>query len=189
MGEPDASDVWHPERYGDYLLMLARLRLNVWLRGKVSASEVVQETMLRAEEHRDQFRGANDTALAAYLRKILANTLADKVREFSCDKRDIALERSLHDALERSSVHLEKWLAAKQSSPSEKAERNELLLRLAEALAALPEDERVALEMHYLQVPAVPLDEIATHLGRPSARAVAGLLARGLERLRKRLHD
>jgi RNA polymerase sigma-70 factor (ECF subfamily) len=188
MGEPDASDVWKPERYWNYLLMLARLRLNTWLQGKLSASDVVQETLLRAEQHKEQFRG-DGTALAAYLRKILANTLADKVREFACDKRDIALERSLQDALDRSSVHLEKWLAAEQSSPSEKAERQELLLRLAEALASLPEEERVALEMHYLQVPAVPLAEIATHLGRPSARAVAGLVARGLERLRKRLHD
>jgi RNA polymerase sigma-70 factor (ECF subfamily) len=170
------------------LLMLARLRLNTWLQGKLSASDVVQETLLRAEQRKDQFRG-DGTALAAYLRKILANTLADKMRDFARGKRDIALERSLHDALERSSIHLEKWLAAEQSSPSEKAERNELLLRLAGALAELPEDERVALEMHYLQVPAVPLAEIATHLDRPSVKAVAGLLARGLERLRKRLND
>jgi RNA polymerase sigma-70 factor, ECF subfamily len=187
MGEPEASDVWHPERYWNYLLMLARLRLNAWLHAKVSASEMVQETMLRAEQHRDQFRGTNETALATYLRKILANTLADKVREFACDKRDIALERSLQDALDRSSAHLEDWLKAEQSSPSERAERNELLLNLAEALAQLPEDERVALEMHYLQEPPSSLADIAMHLGRPSAKAVAGLLSRGMERLRQRL--
>jgi RNA polymerase sigma-70 factor, ECF subfamily len=189
MGEPDASDVWKPERYWDYLLMLARLRLNAWLRGKVSASELVQETMLRAEQHRDQFRGTNETALAAYLRKILANTLVDKVREFACDKRDIAIERSIQDELDRSSAHLENWLKAEQSSPSERAERNELLLNLAEALAQLPEDERVALEMHYLQEPPSSLADIATHLGRPTAKAVSNLLARGLERLRKLLKD
>jgi RNA polymerase sigma-70 factor (ECF subfamily) len=149
----------------------------------------VQETLLRAEQHKEQFRGTNGAALAAYLRKILANTLAVTLRDFARGKRDIALERSLEAALERSSVHLEDWLMAEQSTPGEKAERNELLLRLAEALTTLPEDERVALEMHYLQVPAVPLAEIATHLGRPSAKAVGGLLARGLERLRNQLRD
>jgi RNA polymerase sigma-70 factor (ECF subfamily) len=188
MAESDAPDFWHPERYWDYLLMLARLRLNTWLQGKLSASDVVQETLLRAEQHKEQFRG-DGTALAAYLRKILANTLADKVREFACDKRDLAVERSIQDALERSSVHLEEWLAAEHSSPSEKAERNEMLLHLADALAGLPEDERVAIELHYLQEPAWPLADIATHLGRPTAKAVSHLLARGLERLHKLLKD
>jgi RNA polymerase sigma-70 factor (ECF subfamily) len=186
MAESDAPDLWHPERYRDYLLMLARLRLNPWLHGKLSASDVVQETLLREEQHKDQFR-RDAHALAAYLRQILANTLADQMRAFARGKRDIALERSLHEALERSSIHLEQWLAAEQSSPSEQAERNELLLRLADALAALPEDERVALELRYLQEPVAPLADIATHLGRPSVKSVAGLLARGLERLRKRL--
>jgi RNA polymerase sigma-70 factor (ECF subfamily) len=164
--------------------MLARLRLHACLRGKLSASDVVQETLLRAEQGKEQFRGNGD-ALAAYLRKILANTLADKVREFTRGKRDVALERSLHEDLERSSDHLEKWLAAGQSSPSEQAERNELLLRLAGALAELPEDERTALELRYLQEPPASAAEIAAHLNRPSAKAVAGLLARGLERLRQ----
>ncbi len=187
MGEPTVSDVWHPERYRDYLLMLARLRFPDILRGKLSASDVVQETLLKAEKAKGQFRGDGDV-LAAYLRKILANTMADKVREFTRDKQNVALERSLHEELEQSSDHLEKWLAADQSSPSEQAERNEMLLRLAGALAKLPEDERTALELRYLREIPVSAAEIAAYLNRDTPRAATGLLARGLARLRKLLN-
>jgi DNA-directed RNA polymerase specialized sigma24 family protein len=58
------------------------------------------------------------------------------------------------------------------------------MLRLAEGLMQLPDDERTALEMRYLQDPRCSLPEIAQALGRPTAKAVAGLLARGLAKLR-----
>jgi DNA-directed RNA polymerase specialized sigma24 family protein len=63
------------------------------------------------------------------------------------------------------------------------------LLRLAEDLKQLSEDERTVVEMRYLQNPACPLPEIAAALGRPTAKAVAGLLARGLEKLRGLLRE
>jgi len=43
--------------------------------------------------------------------------------------------------------------------------------------------------MRYLQDPPCPLPEIARELGRPTAKAVAGLLARGLEKLRGLLRE
>jgi RNA polymerase sigma-70 factor (ECF subfamily) len=101
-------------------------------------------------------------------------------------KRDAARERSLEAALDASSARLEAWLAAQQSSPSERAERNEAILRLADALALLPEANRQALVMRHCQ--GLSLAEISNRLGRTPS-AVAGLLKRGLAELRTRLPD
>ncbi len=83
-------------------------------------------------------------------------------------------------------MRLEAWLAAEQSSPSAIAEKNERLLRLAEALEQLPEVQRDAVVLHHLR--GLPLAELAAQLGR-SEGAAAGLLHRGIKRLRDLLHD
>src|SRR5262249_38327895 len=127
-----------------------------------------------------------DAELAALLRRLLANNLADEVRKRHAAKRDAGREQSLEAALEESSARLEAFLAAEESSPSQLAQRNEELMRLAGALEHLPESQRQALELHYLQ--GWPLDDIAAHLGR-SKPAVAGLLHRGLSALRVSLAD
>lgn len=73
-------------------------------------------------------------------------------------------------------------LAAGKSSPSQQAVRNEDLRRLAEALTQLPEAQREAIVLHHLQDRS--LSETARSLGKTDA-AVAGLLHRGLKRLRE----
>jgi RNA polymerase sigma factor (sigma-70 family) len=73
------------------------------------------------------------------------------------------------------------WLAADQSSPSERAERNDQLLRLAAALETLPAEQREAVELHYWQ--SWTLAQIGEHQGRTPA-SVAGLVHRGLAKLR-----
>jgi RNA polymerase sigma-70 factor (ECF subfamily) len=119
--------------------------------------------------------------VGAWLRRALANNLADALRKRHAGKRDAAREWSPEAAVERSSDRPEAWLAADQSSPSQKAARNEELLRLAAALAALPADQRYAVERHYLH--GTPLAAVAAELGRTKP-AVAGLLHRGLGTLR-----
>jgi RNA polymerase sigma-70 factor (ECF subfamily) len=108
----------------------------------------------------------------AWLRQALAHNLADALRAFGQAKRDVGRERALEAAVEASSWRLAAFLAAEQSSPSQRA------VRWAEALAALPDDNREALVLHYGE--DWPLADIANHLGRTPA-AVAGLLKRGLK--------
>jgi RNA polymerase sigma-70 factor (ECF subfamily) len=165
------------ERYRDYLRLLAKLHLDPRLKAKFEPSDVVQQTLLRAYQGLTKLRGRESGEVAAWLRKILANTLADAVRDFGRAKRDVALERSLA----ASSARLEAWLAADQSSPSDQAERNEQLLTLAEALSHLPEPQREAVILKHCQ--GWTLDAIAEHLDRTTA-AVASLLRRGLAQLR-----
>src|SRR5262249_23609103 len=153
-------------------------QINPMLRGKLDASDVVQETLLRAHEKRGQFRGASSAEMTAWLRQILANMLAESLRRFSAQQRDIRLERSLEAALDASSSQLELWLAAESSAPNVRAERSERLVSLASALALLPEDQRTALELRHFQGQSVAA--IMETMQRSEA-AVTGLLRRGLK--------
>ena len=65
------------DRFRGYLHVLARLQLHARFQGKLDASDVVQETLLKAHDALDQFRGHEPGELAAWLRQILARTLAD----------------------------------------------------------------------------------------------------------------
>jgi RNA polymerase sigma-70 factor (ECF subfamily) len=173
-----------PERYRDYLLLLARLQFDPRLRGKLDPSDIVQQTMLQAHRKRDQFRGQTEAERAAWLRAILANALADAARKYG--QGVLGRERSLEVSLEESSRRLERWLEDSQPSPGQGMDRHEQLLRLADALARLPEDQRQAVELRHLQ--GLSVAEIGQQIGRSTA-AVGGLLQRGLRALRGMLDD
>jgi RNA polymerase sigma-70 factor (ECF subfamily) len=115
----------------------------------------------------------------------LANNLADAIRRFRRAKRDIRRERSLDAALADSSMKLANCLAA-DSTPSRRAVQNEDLLRLADALVSLPEPQREAIVLHHLQ--GCTLRDTATRLSK-SDTATAGLLHRGLKRLRELMSE
>jgi RNA polymerase sigma-70 factor (ECF subfamily) len=174
------------ERFRAYLRLLARLHLAPQLRGKLDPSDVVQQTLLQAYQALDQFRGRSEAEWAAWLRQILAHNLARAVRDFGRARRDQAREQPLQAALDASSARLGAWLAADQSSPSERAEQGEEALRLAEALEQLPEAQREALVLQHWQ--GLSLAEIGEHLGR-SPEAVAGLIKRGLKQLRHLMRE
>src|SRR5262249_18985326 len=174
------------ERFRDFLALLARLQLDPRLQGKVDLSGVVQQTLLELHQTFDQFQAWDEAQKAAWLRKVLAHNLTDEVRKMRTAGRDVGHEQPLEAALERSSARLEAWLAADQTSPSQRAVRQEQLLRLAEALSRLPKDQRTAVELHHLRGCAVA--EVARQLGR-SDGAVGALLVRGLKKLRELLRE
>jgi RNA polymerase sigma-70 factor (ECF subfamily) len=169
------------ERFRSYLLLLARMNLDGGPGGRIDPSDVVQQTLLEAHAKADQFHG-DGAALAAWLRQALVNNLRDARRALGRRRRDVRREQSLEEAVERSSARLEGFLAASQPSPSQQAARNEEALRLADALAGVPEPQREAIVLHHLQ--GCSLAETARRLGRTDA-AAAGLLHRGLKRLRE----
>ena len=174
------------EDYRDYLVLLVRLQLGSRLRAKVDASDIVQQAILQAHQNRDQFRGGTEGEWLAWLRAILANALAAAARRFDTQARDPGRERSLEGELERSSSRLESLLVADQTSPSERAVRGEELVRLAHAIAELPQEQRRVVELHYLKGLAVA--DVAEQIGRTRPAAV-GLLFRGLKRLRELLRE
>jgi RNA polymerase sigma-70 factor, ECF subfamily len=178
----DPSQALEPFR--SYLEVLARVHLDPRLRGKLDPADVVQQALLRAYAAWPELHNRDRPVVAAWLRRILARTLADVVKHYDRDRRAVDLERSLEADLDRSTSGLASWLAADQTSPSQAAVRNEEMLRLADALTALPEPQREVVVLKHLR--GWTLQQIAEHLGR-TVPAVASLLRRGLEDLRRRL--
>jgi RNA polymerase sigma-70 factor (ECF subfamily) len=174
------------EGYRDYLRLLARTQLGPRLQAKLDASDIAQQAILQAHQAKSQFRGQTEAEKLAWLRAILANVLAAATRRFEAKARDIARERSLEGDLELSSSRLECLFAADQSSPSQRAVRCEELLRLAAALTRLPQEQRQAVELHYLK--GLQVADVAEQMGRSRA-AVVGLLFRGLKKLRQLLQE
>ena len=172
--EPAPGDFFAKHRSG--LGLLARLQLPAWLRPKLDPSDLVQQTLLEVHRERDRLAALPDSDCAAYLRRCLKHNLIDAVRKFRPSLREVDFEKS--------SARIESWLAADDTQPGERLAREERLKQLADALAALPESQRTAVECKYLQGLAVR--EIASRMGC-SDSAVGGLLRRGVRELRRLL--
>ena len=57
-------------------------QVETWLRAKVDASDLVQETMLEAFRDFERFGGASEQEWLAWLKRILAHNVADFVRRY-----------------------------------------------------------------------------------------------------------
>src|SRR5580765_1656495 len=88
-------------RYRRYLTFLARANVEPGLRDRIDIEGVVQQTLTEAWHSAPQRAG-----WSAWLRRLLANNLADSLRRLRADKRDVARERSLEAVLNASSAKL-----------------------------------------------------------------------------------
>jgi RNA polymerase sigma-70 factor (ECF subfamily) len=156
-------------------VLVHKLQVDPRLRRRFDSSDVVQDTLLKAHAHLDQFHGHTEAELVKWLEQILARVLLDRIQYEKAQRRDPNLELHLEESLADSSVRLGQFLAQEQSSPSSQAERHELLLRVATALEELPADQRDVLVRRDLQGASVA--DIAAELGR-TEKSVAGLLHR-----------
>jgi len=172
------------ERYRKHLKTLAEMLLNPRLQVKEAASDVVQQTMLDAHRDFADFRGNTEVELRAWLKMILTRNLLTVARRYGTQKRAAGREVSLQDRLEKSSVLFHHQLVADQTSVSMKLIKQERAEQVAGALLKLLDDERSAVVLKHFHDWSVA--EIAQHLGR-TQEAVAGLLRRGLKKLREHL--
>lgn len=169
-------------QYRGYLRVLAQVELGRRLQSKVDPSDIVQQSLLEAHQDLAALKGRTEGELVAWLRTILARNLLNTARDYGAKKRDVRREQSLVQQLDHSSVRLERFLAAEQTSPSQRVSRGEEAEKLATALAQLPDDQRSAVILKHFH--DWSLAQIAEHLDR-STLAVAGLLKRGLKKLRQ----
>ena len=171
------------EQYRPYLRILAQRHLDGPLGVRLDASDLVQQTCLSAIRAIATFDGVNEAAFVAWLRTIHENNIRSAVRDhLVAEKRAAGREVSAADeaALDRSLAQ------ASESSPSQRLMHGESTVLLAAALQDLPDDQREAVRLRYLE--GRSLAEIARRLDR-SVVAAAGLVKRGLIQLRKVLKD
>ena len=172
------------DRFRGFLRLLARTQLPRKLRGKLDPSDIVQQTLLEAHKARESFRGQTAREQAGWLRTILAHTLANTIRGFGREKRDVAKELPLDGPLRLTAMRLESWLVAQQSTPSRHVTREEETLSLAEAVASLPEDQQDAILLRHCE--GLTLQRIGEELGVSESTATR-LIRCGLESLREKL--
>jgi RNA polymerase sigma-70 factor, ECF subfamily len=172
------------ENYRGYLFMLAHRYLSDKLRRRIDPADLVQVTFLEAQRDWQQFRGNSSGECAAWLRNILKNNVATAVaRHITTQKRSLSREISFASgAADDSTAQWIGELPGSTTSPSRRAIRAESAKQLFEALHGIPETQAEAVRLRYLE--GLSLAEIVDRLGK-SETAVAGLLKRGLQKLRE----
>jgi RNA polymerase sigma-70 factor (subfamily 1) len=155
-----------------FLLAIANAELPPGLRAKGGASDLVQEALAAAHQSRHQFRGGTVAELRAWLRAILLNELATFRRRYlETAARDVGREVPLSAA--RAGVI--------NALPLTDIIRGEDSLRLAEAVAKLPDEFRIAVVLRTEH--GISFADIGERLGR-TEEAARKLFTRGLDRLR-----
>lgn len=167
------------ERYRNYLRAIAARRMAGPLWRRMDASDLVQQTLLDAQNNLQNMLEGDEPALRAGLRHILCCNVANAIRDhLQADKRRVTREQSFASAACEPS--------AAQSSPSLHLARREQSLRFLNLLEQLPGEQADAVRMRYFD--GLSVGTIAATLGRSRA-AAAGLLKRGLMRLRECLSE
>jgi len=174
------------ELYRNYLRVVARTMIGQALRVRLGASDLVQETFLKAHREFRQFLGSSEPELTVWLRQILVRTLANQARHHRRQGRDYQRDEPLEVLLERSSSGVQRALAAPLSSPSSLVSRREQAVLLADALEKLPPDYREVFLMRNLE--HIPFEEIAVRMGR-SAGAARMLWTRTIKKLSQLLEE
>jgi RNA polymerase sigma-70 factor (ECF subfamily) len=149
------------------------------LRQRADASDLVQEALLKAKQAWDHLRKKDPNTLKAWLRGILQNVFKDAVTHALRECRSLDLEKSIHQALDDSSLRLDKLLQAKAALDFDQ------LLDFAAALEKLPPEERELVLAHDLEGKSLRTIQAETGLDKNKAalklRQAHGRLARLLK--------
>jgi RNA polymerase sigma-70 factor, ECF subfamily len=166
----------------NYVAVLARAKIESWMRAKVDASDLCQQTMLEAVRGLGDFRGTTPHEWLAWLRTVLHRNELQFVRAHrQTDKRQIGREMRLvpDDGSDAGGAY-EPPAAGPGPSTIFIVRQDEL--RLADAIAALPPDYQDVIMLRHVE--RLAFDEVARRMGR-SLPAVQMMWLRALRRLRQ----
>ncbi len=105
------------ELYRNYLRLVARSLIGGALRSRLAASDLVQETFLKAHRDFEQFGGMSERELLAWLRQVLVRSLSNQVKHHRRLSRDHHRQVSLEQLLDQSSLAVQQALASRFPSP------------------------------------------------------------------------
>jgi RNA polymerase sigma-70 factor (ECF subfamily) len=175
------------QRYREYVRLLVRCRASGKLKTRVDSSDLVQETLLRAAQHIQQFQGTGEEEWCAWLTRIAENEVIHQLRHhLGAARRAVSREQGVTIGPDDSAgaSRLEQWCSKSQSSPSVAAVRKERALLLSAALARLPDDYREVLILRHLE--GLDFAEVSRRMDRSNG-AVRVLWTRALKKLREEL--
>ena len=135
------------ELHRDYLVRVVELRLDPKLRGRVDASDIVQETQIVATKRINDFLQRRPTSFKLWLRgEAIQQIGMQRRRHVDAAQRSIRRECSMSDA---SSLLLARRLI--HGTPSKDVERKELAQSVRQLLDDLPEVDREILVLRYVE--------------------------------------
>lgn len=171
------------EHYRAYLTVLAQRYLDQRLKGRLDPADVVQVTFLEAQRDLPAFRGHHIEELLGWLRHILRNNVSSAhQKHIYTQKRSAGREVSNSPTDSRPAIT--DLAPAETTSPSQRMMRDEAAVYLANCLEDLPDTQREALRLRYVE--GCSLKQIAETMDK-TEMAVAGLLKRGLKALRNKM--
>jgi len=151
-------------RYCDRLRKTVRLRLDRRLSGRIDTSDVLQDVYLDVARRFPEYAGAPTVPFYIWLRSLTGQRLVDlHRRHLGAQMRDAGQEVSLHRGAlpAASSVSLAQALLAGLTSPTQAAVREEMRLRLQEALNSMdPIDREVVVLRHFEELSNVEAAEV-----------------------------
>ena len=83
----------------NYVNVIARSNVETWMRAKVDASDLVQQTLLEAHRGFQEFQGATEGEWLGWLKQILAHNTHDFIRKYRAGKRDVKKEIRIEQLL------------------------------------------------------------------------------------------
>jgi RNA polymerase sigma-70 factor, ECF subfamily len=174
--------------YRERLRRMVELRMDTRLRGRVSASDILQEAYIGALQRLPHYQASTDVPIFVWLRSVTMQRLIDAHRRHvGGQARDAGREIRLGEveAIEAGSGHIAE-LFANTTSPSLAARRGEIMALVREALDQLdPIDREVLVLRHFEQMSN---HEAAASLSIKPA-AASKRYVRAVERLRSVLEQ
>lgn len=164
-------------RHRERLLSVIRLRFGHQLQQRVDPDDVLQETLLRVYEAREDFRWQGRARFVAWLTTIAERTCTDIVRQHLVRQKQ-AVQKQVSLSRRRG---LRDVLAGSATEPLNDLRRAERLTRLEDALGQLSPEHREVIVLSILQ--CLPTRKVAERLGITSS-AVCMLRTRALLKLR-----